>query len=318
MRLVGPDEVLGGRSVVTVGTFDGVHRGHQALLEAARRLAADLRILFVVVTFDPPPARVLKGDAAPGCLTPLSEKLMWLDRWGVPAVAVIPFTEELSRLPGDDFLDRELTRRLGAAAVVEGTTFSYGAGGVGNVDTLRAWGDDRGVAVRIIPPVDLAPLAPMVSSSRVREAVGAGNLALAASALGRPYSAYGTVVPGDGRGRTIGVPTANVSVPPEKVMPPVGVYAGWAWSDDARWPAVANFGYRPTFGGTGARLEVHLLEGSPDLYGRALGMSLAARLRAEQTFSSVDALVRQIRADQEQARRLFHDGTIPDPFYSGQ
>jgi len=314
MRLIGPDERAVGRPVVTIGTFDGVHRGHQALLEAARAWAAQLSAPWVVVTFDPPPSAVLRGDAAPRLLTPLEEKLVWFERWGVPAVAVIPFTPEFARWSGDEFLDREIGGRLQAQAVVEGGTFTYGAGGLGNLDTLSAWGDRQGVSLCVVPPVQVAADGPPLSSSTIRALVADGQLDLAARALGRPYAAYAQVVPGDGRGRTIGVPTANLWLPPAKLMPPVGVYAGWAWSGEARWPAVANYGFRPTFGGDAPRLEVHLLDTNQDLYGEMLGMSLAVWIRGEQWFSSVDALVAQIGNDCALARRLWQQGRLPDPW----
>lgn len=314
MRQIGPEERADGRPVVTIGTFDGVHRGHQALLEAARAWAEQLSTPWMVVTFEPPPSVVLRGEAAPRLLTPLDEKLWWLERWGVPQVAVIPFTPAFSQWSGDEFLDREIGGRLQARAVVEGGTFTYGAGGLGNLDTLGAWGARHGVSVRVVPSVQVAPDAPPLSSSTIRALVADGQLDLAAAALGRPYAAHAEVVPGDGRGRTIGVPTANLWLPPEKLMPPVGVYAGWAWSGADRWPAVANYGFRPTFGGSAPRLEVHLLDTNQDLYGQKLGMSLGVWLRGEQRFSSVDALVAQIAEDCARARRLGQQGRLPDPW----
>lgn len=316
MRQIGPDEEFPGTPVVTMGTFDGVHRGHQGLLGRAEELAAMLATDWVVVTFDPPPSVVLRGEAAPLQLTPLEEKLWWLERWGVPAVAVIPFTPELAAWPGERFLDEVVAGRLHARAVVEGPNFSYGAGGRGNMDSLTAWGAAWGVQVESVGPVG-APgsRGALLSSSRIRRAVGEQDLAAAAASLGRPYAAAGQVVPGDGRGRTIGVPTANLALPPEKLMPPAGVYAGWAWTAECRWAAVANFGWRPTFGGQVPRLEVHLLDAAPDLslYGMRLTMSLAVAVRPERRFDSAEALVAQIRDDIALVRALRAEDQLPDP-----
>lgn len=313
MRQLGPQDVYEGHPVIVMGTFDGVHRGHQWLLARAAEWAAAESGDWLVVTFDPPPSQVLRGAAAPLSLTPLDEKLEWLERWGVPTVAVVPFTPALAQWPGEMFLDRVVQGQLHAAGIMEGPTFTYGAGGRGNLETLRAWGADHHVAVRMVAPVNVGGA--VLSSSRIRAAVAAGDLEAAGAALGRPYAAAGVVVPGEGRGRTIGVPTANVSLPASKLMPPAGVYAGWAWSGDDRWPAVANFGSRPTFFGQGLRLEVHLLDAPAglDLYGRRLAMSFGAPLRAEQRFPSVDALVDQIGRDIASARALAESGALPAP-----
>lgn len=316
MKQIGPSEEYAGTPVVTMGTFDGVHRGHQRLMARARELAAALGTDWVVVTFEPPPSEVLRGEAAPLQLTPLDEKLWWLERWGVPAVAVIPFTAHLAAWAGERFLDEVVHERLHARAVVEGPNFTYGAGGRGNLGTLTRWGAAAGVRVESARPVSVdGGEGTLLSSSRIRAAVARQDLAVVAASLGRPYSATGLVVPGDGRGRTIGLPTANLALPPKKLMPPAGVYAGWAWTADDRWPAVANFGWRPTFGGLVPRLEVHLLDAAPalDLYGARLTMSLAVAMRPERRFEGVDALVAQIQQDIAQVRTLAGEEQLPDP-----
>ncbi len=315
MRQIGPGEEYAGTPVVTMGTFDGVHRGHQGLMARARELAATLGTDWLVVTFDPPPSEVLRGDAAPRQLTPIEEKLWWLERLRVPAVAVVPFTPELAAWPGERFLDEVVQERLHACAVIEGPNFTYGAGGRGNLDTLIRWGAGRGVRVERARPVSAEGA--LLSSSRIRAAVAAQDLAVVAASLGRPYSATGLVVPGDGRGRTIGVPTANLELAPKKLMPPAGVYAGWAWTAECRWPAVANFGWRPTFTGGDhvPRLEVHLLDAAPglDLYGVRLAMSLAVAVRPERRFATVEALVAQIQQDMALVRELAVQERLPSP-----
>ncbi len=317
MRQLGPGEEYAGSPVITMGTFDGVHLGHQELLAQARHLAATLGTDWLVVTFDPPPSEVLRGDAAPLQLTPREEKLAWLERWGVPAAAVIPFTSELAGWPGERFLTEVVQERLHACAVVEGPNFTYGAGGRGNEDTLTRWGATAGVRVAIASPVRVVGAdGPLLSSSRIRAAVAAQDLPAAAASLGRPYAATGVVVPGDGRGRTIGVPTANLALAPRKLMPPGGVYAGWAWAEGGRWPAVANFGWRPTFGGQSPRLEIHLLDAAPslNLYGARLSMSLAVAVRPERRFEGVDTLRAQIQKDIALVRDLAAYGRLPDPY----
>jgi riboflavin kinase/FMN adenylyltransferase len=306
MRQLTPGEPLKERPVVTVGTFDGVHRGHQALLGRARTLAAQLGTTWAVLTFAPPPAVVLKRIHGPFELTPLAEKLETFDRLGVPLVGVLAFDQALSQLPADAFLSDVVEGWLHAQAIVEGDTFTFGAGARGNPVTLRAWGQRHGVAVEIVPRQ--GETVGGWSSSRAREALSGGHLTLVERILGRPYEASGTVEPGAGRGRRIGVPTANLALPASKLMPPPAVYAGFVQRGGESWPAVANWGPQPTFEGAVPRLEVHLLDFDGDLRGERLRFSFRERIRGIERFSGPDALVARIREDIETARRLLPVG----------
>jgi riboflavin kinase/FMN adenylyltransferase len=289
------------RPVVAVGNFDGVHRGHQALVASAVCAAAARGGTAVVLTFDPHPARVIAPGTAPPALMTLGQKAETLFRLGVGAIAVLPFTHDVAGgLPGD-FAAGVLQRALGAEAVVVGTDFRFGRGRAGSVATLRGLGERLGFEVVEVAPVVVA--GETVSSSRIRETLARGDARGAATLLGRPHCVEGRVVHGDGRGRTIGVPTANVQ-PENETLPGLGVYAAWCWpgAAPAGVPAVVNVGRRPTFGGGAVSVEAHLLEFHDDLYGRKLGVSFVSRLRGEQAFSGPEALVAQIRDDVRAAR----------------
>lgn len=302
MRILAPQESLDVRPVVTIGTFDGIHPGHQALFAKAQSVSQARHTSWMVVTFDPPPAVLLRHLTGPTQLTPLPEKLYWLEQWGVPAVMVMPFTPQLAATPAQVFLDQVVGAQLNAQAVVEGADFTFGQGGRGNQEVLRAWARPRGVDVFVLPKVQ-GPHGPF-SSSRIRQAIQAGQLAIATEGLARPYHARGHVVPGDGRGRSLGVPTANIALPPGKLMPPPGIYAGHVHLAQDRRPAVASWGFRPTFEGQDARLEVHVLDVDRNFRGQVIGFDFEYFLRPEQRFAAVLDLVHQMRRDMDQARRL--------------
>lgn len=302
MRILTPHESFDSRPIITIGTFDGIHPGHQALFAKAQSLSRARQTSWIVVTFDPPPAVLLKHLTVPTQLTPLPEKLYWLEQWGVPAVMVMPFTTQLAATEADVFLDQVVGRHLNAQAVVEGADFTFGQGGRGTQEVLKAWAGPRGVDVFVLPKVQ-GTHGPF-SSSRIRQAVRVGQLAVAAEGLARPYHARGLVVQGDGRGRPLGVPTANIALPPGKLMPPPGIYAGHAHISQDQKPAVASWGFRPTFEGQDARLEVHVLDVDRDFLGQVMGFDFEYFLRPEQRFPSVLDLVRQMHLDIEQTRRM--------------
>jgi riboflavin kinase/FMN adenylyltransferase len=302
MRQLKSGERLKERPVVTIGTFDGIHRGHQALFRRARDWAKELGTSWTVVTFDHPPAMVLKKVPEPYEITPLAEKLRVLESLGVPLVAVLEFNQDLARLPADAFLSDVVEGWLNARAVVEGETFTFGARALGNPVTLKAWGQRHRVAVDIVARQGQS--AGGWSSSRVREAIRGGHLALAERILGRPFAVSGTVVAGDGRGRQIGVPTANIVCAPSQLMPPPGVYAGYLVWGGAHKAAIANWGAQPTFGGQTPRLEVHVLDFEGDLRGEIVTFEIRVRVRDVAKFAGPAELVRQIREDIETARRL--------------
>jgi riboflavin kinase/FMN adenylyltransferase len=288
--------------VVTVGNFDGVHRGHQALVAAAVEGARATGGLSVVLSFDPHPSHVLSPDRAPEALVTVDQKEELLAGLGVDRLVLLPFTVELSKRTPSEFAETVLGRALGARRVVVGTNFRFGRGRAGDVALLTHLGSDLGFDVVAVEPVfhEGAP----ISSTRIREALARGDVAAARELLGRPFFVDGDVVHGDGRGRTIGIPTANIAVRNE-TLPRPGVYAATVRVLPGGEPraAVVNLGRRPTFGGGETTLEAHLLDFEADLYGASLRVEFRDRLRDEMRFDGPEALVRQIRADIDAARR---------------
>jgi riboflavin kinase/FMN adenylyltransferase len=295
-------------AALAVGNFDGVHRGHQALVALAVRDARAEGGTSVVLTFDPHPSRVLSPDRAPASLMSLDQKAEILSSLGVDRLAVLPFTIELSRREPEDFAREVLQRALGARVVVVGSSFRFGRDRAGDLATLRRLGDDLGFRVHGLRPV-IARGGP-ISSTRIREALSRGAVDAARDFLGRRFFVDGVVVKGEGRGRRIGIPTANLDVVNETV-PGGGVYACWCRVLDGgsrgtgeTRPAAVNVGRRPTFGGGVMTVEAHLLDFEGELYGRTLRVEFQERLREERAFPGVEALVAQIRSDLGEARRV--------------
>lgn len=287
-------------SVVTIGNFDGVHRGHRVLLRRVVDTAQARDLRAVAVTFDPHPAAILRPGTQPPRLQTVDDRLAALGDAGIDLVVVLAFTPQLAASSPERFVQQVLAGPLEARRVVVGTNFRFGHRAAGDVVTLVECGARRGVEVEAVTLLDLdgQPL----SSSLVRRHLSDGNVEAAARALGRPYALRGQVVAGEGRGRTIGVPTANLDVAPDMALPADGVYAGHAKSGDLVWPAVTNVGVRPTFGGTTRTIEVHLLDADVDLYGSTLQVAFAHRIRGEQRFSSAEELVARIAQDVIEAR----------------
>jgi riboflavin kinase / FMN adenylyltransferase len=288
-------------AVVAVGNFDGVHRGHQALVAATCEAARTLAGKAVVLTFDPPPARVVSPENAPRALMTLDQKAETLAALEVDVLAVLPFTPERSRDRPQAFARGVLQRALLARRVVVGTNFRFGRDRSGDLLVLQRLGRDLGFEVQGLPPV-LEGGRP-VSSTRIREAVGQGAVDEAGRLLGRAFFIDGRVVRGDGRGRTIGVPTANVE-PENEMIPGRGVYAARCRVPGGGvFPAVVNVGERPTFGAGRTTVEAHLLDFQGDLYGGRVRLVFEVRLREERAFPAVEALVAQIGRDIAEARR---------------
>jgi riboflavin kinase/FMN adenylyltransferase len=292
---------------VAIGNFDGVHLGHQRLLQAAIAAARPLGGDAVVFTFDPHPAAVLAPHKAPALITSRARKLELLAQAGMSACVLEPFTRELAAMSPEDFLQSILVEILGARHIVVGYDFTYGRERAGTTATLRAFGQARGIGVDVIEPVEVGGVA--VSSTRVRELVRDGDMAGVRALLGRDYDLDGTVIRGDGRGASIGIPTANLALD-TTLLPRGGVYAVRVRvldgdAGDRALPAVANLGTNPTFvDRTELSLEVHILDFAADLYDKRLRVELVERLRGEQRFAGIDALLAQIRTDIEQARAL--------------
>jgi riboflavin kinase/FMN adenylyltransferase len=294
---------------VTVGVFDGVHRGHMAILDELRRAAARAGGESVVLTFDVHPRRLLSGEAPP-TITSLEHRLVLFERAGVDAAVVLRFDRALAALSAEEFLREVLVGRIGMKALVLGADAHFGRGREGNIAFLDARKEALGftlVSVALLPAASEGEEA--VSSTAIRRAVREGRLADAARMLGRPPALLGRVERGDGRGRTIGFPTANLALHQE-LTPPRGVYVASVLLDGVRYRALVNIGVRPTFNAAGASgppresVEAHLLGFEGDLYGRVLEVELLARLRDERRFPSKEALVAQIRADREAALAL--------------
>jgi riboflavin kinase / FMN adenylyltransferase len=275
------------RRGVALGTFDGVHRGHLRVLEAAR--AAGLRT--TVVTFDPHPRAVLGRQVE--LLATLERRLELLEEAGVEDVLVLRFDEQLAALTATEFAEQML-RGIGAEVVAAGETFRFGNGREGDLGLLGELGFD----------VRRVPLLENVSSSRIRELVHAGETERAAGLLGRPPEVEGIVVHGDGRGRALGFPTANLDLPPTLLVPPDGVYAGWTRGRRA----AISIGTNPHFDGVERRVEAHLLDFDEDLYDQRLVVEVWSRLREQQRFDSLDELVAAIGSDVEHARESERPG----------
>jgi riboflavin kinase / FMN adenylyltransferase len=293
-------------AVVAIGNFDGVHRGHAHIFQQARGLAAGLDGESVVLTFDPHPAKVLAPAYAPPLITPLARKLELIAAEGIDATVVEPFDRAFAARSAESFVTDVLAGALGARRIVVGYDFTFGAKRSGTVQLLAELGGKHGFEVTVVPPVSIEGI--VCSSTKVREFVLEGRVDGAALVLGRAPEVEGEVVRGDGRGRTIGVPTANLRTETE-LVPKIGVYAGTATrlSDGKRWTAAVNVGTNPTFvAGQSARVEAHLLDCDEDLYGERLRVGFVARLRDEERFASKDALVAQIHKDIEATRRIGH------------
>jgi riboflavin kinase/FMN adenylyltransferase len=291
-----------GRCVVTIGVFDGVHRGHQALIGRALSRARDLGLPLVVVTFDPHPSEVVRPGSHPPVLTPVWRKAELVESLGVDAFCVLPFTTEFSRLHADEFVHVVLVERLHAAAVVVGENFRFGHKAAGDLALLRTLGSRFGFStegVGMLRDDDVT-----LSSTFVRSSIDAGDVGQAAKALGRPHRIDGIVVRGEGRGRQLGFPTANVRTDRHVAIPADGIYAGWAVLHRKRLPAAISVGTNPTFEGKQRTVEAYILDFDEDIYGVELGVEFVGRLRGMVKFDSVEALVEQMGRDVEQARDL--------------
>jgi riboflavin kinase / FMN adenylyltransferase len=291
-----------GGTVVTVGTFDGVHRGHWRVLQELSRAAHTRGALSLLVTFDPHPLRIVRPEHAPPLLSTPAEKIEILAQSDIDRVAFLRFTPELAAFSPRTFVERILIGRFAMRHLVIGYDHGFGRGRSGDVDTLRAIGAELGFGVDVVPPVQDDGDA--VSSSRIRRVLQEGDVAAAARALGRPYSVTGTVVRGEGKGRRLGFPTANLDVgSTDKLIPHEGIYAVRAALGDRIANGVLHLGPRPTFAGLPPSVELHVFDFDGDLYGRRIRVDFIERIRDIAAFATVDALVRAMEADCAEARR---------------
>jgi riboflavin kinase/FMN adenylyltransferase len=296
-----------GRSVVTVGVFDGVHRGHQKLIGRAVAVAAARDLPSVLVTFDPHPTEVIRPGHHPAQLTTLARRAELVAEMGISAFCVLPFTTELARMPANEFAHEVLVERLHAAAVLVGDNFTFGHGAKGDVPLLRQLGRRFGFAVEgleLITDTTDPGNGITYSSTYIRACIDGGDVALAAQALGRPHRLEGVVVRGDRRGHELGFPTANLAPPPFAAVPADGVYACWFVHGKRQLPAAVSVGTNPTFSGRERRVEAFVLDVDEDFYGQRVALDFVARLRGQLKFDASDDLVVQMREDVKQARRL--------------
>jgi riboflavin kinase / FMN adenylyltransferase len=284
-------------AVVALGNFDGFHIGHQAVVGAAARVAAQTAKPLAVLSFDPHPALFFRPDAPPFALTTQAQKLGLLERFGVDLAVVVPFTAALAGMSAEGFVEAQLAQRLGVSHVVAGYDFTYGKGRAGDGALMRSLGARLGFGVSIVSPVAGAAGEAAASSTRVRQALQAGRPAEAAALMGRWWRIAGQVQKGDQRGRTIGFPTANVPLG-DYLRPALGVYAVRLHRPGALpLLGVANLGKRPTFDKVDELLEVHAFDFAGDLYGQDVEVELVEFLRPEQKFSGLEALKAQIGVD---------------------
>ena len=307
-RWYGLDEVPAdwGKSVVTIGVFDGVHRGHQRIVARAAEIGAQRRLPVVAITFDPHPDEVVRPGSHPPFLCSARRRAELLASLGADAVCVIPFTLEFSRLDPDEFVRIVLVDRLHAAAVVVGEDFRFGHKAAGDVALLGKLGEKYEFSVEGLP---LVADGTAISSTTIRGFLADGDVTAAARLLGRPHRVEGIVVRGHQRGRALGFPTANLEMPPHTAIPADGIYAGWLARLDAdggnaqRWPAAISIGTNPTFGAGERTVEAYALDRSDlDLYGVHAAIDFTARLRGTLRFDSVEELVTQMRRDVDQVR----------------
>ncbi len=294
-----PDACRGG--AVAIGNFDGVHRGHAALLAEARRQAEALDGPAIAVTFDPHPIELLRPGQAPPQLTTAEDRSRLLLEGGADHVLVLHVTHELLALTATEFFTEVIQKRLQARALVEGSNFGFGRGREGDVAMLARLCDLAGMRLQVVPPLVLEGVE--VSSSRVRTALTAGNVSEAANLLGRPYRLHGTVVSGQRRGQKLGFPTANLERT-ATLVPGEGVYAVRVPHENRVWPGAANVGPNPTFGEEARKIEIHLIGYRGDLYGLDLGVDFIERLRDTRAFKGIAELTEQLRIDIERAARI--------------
>ena len=292
-------------TAVTIGAYDGIHRGHQLILANLRRFADERGLATAVVTFDVHPARVLRPDAAPKLLTTREQRREIFEAEGVDYLYLIHFTPERAETDSATFAKEVLAESLRANVIVVGEDFHFGRGRGGNVDSLRSVGAEQGFEVVGLELFGDDGSTGHISSTAIRAALGDGDVAAAAAMLGRPYEIRGEVIEGDKRGRLIGFPTANIPVDKHTAWPSDGVYAGWAVDEaGTRHSCAINIGKRPTFyhDVEHSLLEAHLIDFEGDLYGTTLRVEFVERLRSEQRFDGIDAIRTQLELDIAAAR----------------
>lgn len=286
---------------ITIGNFDGVHKGHQALFQKVKQLAEKLNGDSVVMTFDPHPLEVLFPQKIPSFLTSHLKKLELIERCGIDATIVVPFDHEFSRMSAREFVETVLVEKIGIKAIIVGYDYRFGHSREGNIDFLRQLGEQHGFMVETVSGISVDDT--VVSSTAIRQMIINGDIREANKLLGRFFEVSGTVVPGRKRGTGLGFPTANIQMP-SITSPKTGVYAVEAEVDGKIYGGAANLGYNPTFGENDLSLEAHLFDLDRELYGKQITVWFIDRLRDEKRFSSVDELAEQIAKDVAKAKKI--------------
>jgi riboflavin kinase / FMN adenylyltransferase len=297
-----------GPSAVTIGKFDGVHRGHRAVIQRIREIASEHDLHAVVVTFDRNPLELLAPDKCPPALVSVRQKLELLATTGLDATLLLPFDRALASVPATEFVERVLVDTLDAKAVLVGHDFRYGARGAGDVALLRDLGAKFGFTVEVIEDVATENAARRVSSTWIRELLAEGDVRQATAMLGHTPTVSGIVVHGAKRGRGLGYPTANLSPESEGLIPADGVYAGWLTDAGTRYPAAISVGDNPTFEGVAKKqVEAYVLDREIDLYDHLVDVEFVERLRGMVAFTSIPDLIDQMRSDVDRARDILSE-----------
>lgn len=289
--------------VLTIGNFDGVHKGHIVLFEKVKELAKSINGQSVVMTFEPHPIKVMKPGNGPPIITPTKQKLKLISQSGIDVILSIPFTVQFASISAQDFIEDILVKKIGVREIVVGYDYNFGSGRKGGIELLRNLGKEIGFKVHVVEPIHLNNT--LVSSTSVRNLVQAGDLVEAKRLLGRDYQISGTVTKGAGRGgKVLGFPTANL-LPEDELIPKKGVYAVRVEMDTGEYYGVCNIGNNPTFGANPLSIETHLFDFSGDILGKEFTIRFIRRLRQEKIFSSKEELAAQIKEDIKSVRELF-------------
>lgn len=288
-------------SILTLGNFDGLHLGHQELVKMIIRRARETGALSMVVTFRPHPLKILAPDKCPPLISIYEEKIKLFEKLGIDVLVKIPFTLEFSAMPPENFVRDVLCGTLGAKEIFVGYNYRFGRGREGDIFTLRSLGKKYGFAVREIEQI--AVDGEVISSTKIRTMLGDGDVEHAAKLLGRTYAITGIVVKGDGRGKGLGFPTANIA-PKHSIIPADGVYAVRLFVREKAYDGIANIGMRPTFNKKVLAIEVHVFDFNEDIYGEDISLYFIKKIREEKKFKGADALVTQIRSDIEVAKEI--------------
>jgi riboflavin kinase/FMN adenylyltransferase len=296
------------RSVITLGNFDGLHLGHQELIRKVIRRAKETGSRSIVVTFRPHPLKILAPEKCPPLISIYEEKIKLFEKLGIDVLVKIPFTLEFAKMSPGDFVKGILCDMLGAKEIFVGFNYRFGRGREGNIATLKALGERLGFTVREVEQVSLN--GEVISSTKIRHLLRDGEVEHAARLLGRTYTITGIVVKGDGRGKSLGFPTANIA-PKHSIIPAHGVYAVRLFVRDRFYDGIANIGMRPTFDKNVLTIEVHIFDFDEDIYGEDISLYFIGKIRDEKKFGSADELILQIRTDVGIARDLLSGHSAP-------